>query len=429
MPARRLIPKGVRNLNFLNSGVFAIAPPWEWPGNVIEEIGKKAGGEAFTWILNVIADAFNSVVKSMEKGYAHAAAVKPQGEVLDYFFGSAVGFARYLAWVSFAIALILVVIPGNGRFIVRAVKVMLGIMLVPLFFIVLDWLPAIQGTLSKAAVDIYSPAGKYADQPLLLIPVADNPLFALMGMGWVVTWGGALLLVFKGYAVVGMIACLLLLPFFALSVIFDFALKFLNILISTIIVTKIAGIPLALFIMKAAEALSQNVAVLNDPLGQTVCIGFGLLFAWVAQFGLFWACLKVVSPVTGKIYSHGKTKAQVMGGKLKAETTEKRRERRNAAYSNMFRDSGRRPSHGRVSGSTSVATAAAKRRSIKAGAAMLAKRYPQTAVALKAASVAQAARPAQKTPVATGSRNGNSDGSSNSSDPSSRNGSSGGQNS
>jgi hypothetical protein len=414
-------------LNFLTSGVFAIAPPWQWPGKVIEQIGKKAGGEAATWLLNVIHDAFNNVVSSMEKGYAHAASVKPQGGVVDYFFGSAVGLTRYIAWISFAIALVLVVVPGNGRFIVRAVKVAIGVLLVPVFFMLMDWMPSIQSVAAHAAMDLYTPTGKYAHQPLLLIPVADNPIFALMGMGWVFWWGGGLLLMFKGYAVVGMIACLLLLPFFALSVLYDGALKFMNILISTIIVTKIAGIPLALFCIKAAEALYQNVDALNDPLGQTVCIGFGVFIAWAIQFGLFWACLKVVSPVTGKIYSRGKSKTQVTGGKLKAETTEKRQQRRRTKYANSFLERDRRPSHGRDSARTSGA-AAARKSSAKAGAAMLAKRYPQSAVVLKAASTVKKAGSASKPSTASpGPSNGSSNGSASSRSTPSQNGNSGGR--
>jgi hypothetical protein len=209
-------------------------------------------------------------------------------------------------------------------------------------------------------------------------------------MGTVVTWGGALLLMFKGYAVIGTFACLLLLPFLALSALFDGALRFTNGLISTIIVTKLAGIPLALFILKGSEALSQTVPALNDPLGQTVCIGFGLFCAWAVQFGLFWACLKVVSPVTGRIYSRGKTRAHVTSGKLRAETTEKRRRRRHGDYSNSFLD--RRGSHGRQSERTTGTKA--RSAGIKAGATLLAKRYPQTAIALKAASAAGKARSA-----------------------------------
>lgn len=372
-------------MSFLsNSAIFGIAPPWEWPGKAIEWVGNKAGGEVFTFFLNIIHDAFNSVVKAFETQYVNAASVNLQGTVVDYFFGSALGLARYVAWTGLLVGVLLVVIPGGGRFFVRAVKVAFFVMLAPIYFIILDWLPPFQSAMAHAAVGMYTPTGEHAHVPLLLIPIADNPLFALMGMGWVVGWGGLLLLMFKGYALIGLVASLLLLPFFALSALWDWALKFMNVLISTIIVTKIAGIPLALFVMKLAEAITQNVPGLGDSLGLTIVIGFALFVAWALQFLLFWACLKVVSPVTGKVYSRGKSKAQVEG-KVKAETTEKRRtQRRNQGYSLAFLD--RRPSHGREIGQADRSKSG-KHRAVTAGATLLAKRYPQTAVALKTASV------------------------------------------
>jgi hypothetical protein len=377
-------------LHFLsNNAVFAIAPPWEWPGKIVSWIGQKAGGEAFTWFLNVIHDCFNSVIKGFEKGYVHAASVKPSGRVLDYYFGSSMGLTRYLAWGALLVALVMVVVPGGGSRFLRGLKVVVGVALAPIFFMAMDWMVTIQSSAAHMAVGLYTPGGKYAAQPLLLIPVADNPFYALIGMGWVVTWGGALLLMFKGYAIIGTVSCLLLLPCFALSVFSDGALKFMNVLISTIIVTKIAGIPLALFIMKLAEAMSQTVPALNDPLGQTATMGFALIFAFAAQFLLFWACLKVVNPITGKVYSRGKSKTQVSGGKLKAETTEKRRQRRHASFNASFLN--RRPNHGSNLGGT-AARKPAGRQGVKTGAAMLAKRYPAAALGASAAKKVSSAR-------------------------------------
>jgi hypothetical protein len=401
-------------LHFLsNSAVLAIAPPWQWPGKIAGWLGQKVGGEAFTWLLNVVHDAFNSVLKTFDKQYVHAASVKPSGAVLDYYFGSSMGLTRYLAWGAFLVALVMAVVPGGGSRFLRGAKVVVGVAMAPIFFMAMDWMATIQSSAAHLAVGLYTPTGKYADQPLLLVPVADNPLFALMGMGWVFTWGGLLLLMFKGYAVIGTVSCLLLLPCFALSVFSDGALKFMNVLISTIIVTKIAGIPLALFIMKLAEALSQSVDALNDPLGQTASIGFGLIFAWASQFLLFWACLKVVNPITGKVYSRGKSKTQVSGGKLKAETTEKRRQRRHASFNASFLN--RRPSHGRNLGGT-TAKGQAARKGVKSGAAMLAKRYPATALgaaaAKKVASARSNGRPATSRPEprSGASRNGSGPG-------------------
>jgi hypothetical protein len=94
------------------------------------------------------------------------------------------------------------------------------------------------------------------------------------------------------------------------------------------------------------------VPALNDPLGQTATMGFALIFAFAAQFLLFWACLKVVNPITGKVYSRGKSKTQVSGGKLKAETTEKRRQRRHASFNASFLN--RRPNHGSNLGGTAA---------------------------------------------------------------------------
>lgn len=385
-------------MNLLSPGaVFGIAPPWEWPGKAIGWVGKKAGGETFTFFLNIIHDAYQSVIKAFETQYVHAASVKPEGDVVDYFFGSAVGLMRYISWTGLLIGVILVFFPGGGRFFVRAAKVAFWTMLAPVYFIIMDWLPTIQSTFAHAAVNMYTPTGKYANQPLLLIPIADNPLFALWGMGWVLGWGGTLLLMFKGYAVIGLAASVLLLPFFALSAIWDWALKFTNVLIATIIVTKIAGIPLALFTMKLGEALTHSVPALNDPLGQTVTTSFSLFWAFAMQFLLFWACLKVVNPVTGKIYSRGRTKAQVTG-KVKAETTEKRRKQHNASYGASFLNDSRRPSHGH--GGTS-STGAAKAAAVKSGAALLAKRYPQTALAMQAASTAGKLRSSGSTSTAT----------------------------
>jgi hypothetical protein len=209
-------------LHFLsNNAVFAIAPPWEWPGKIVSWIGQKAGGEAFTWFLNVIHDCFNSVIKGFEKGYVHAASVKPSGRVLDYYFGSSMGLTRYLAWGALLVALVMVVVPGGGSRFLRGLKVVVGVALAPIFFMAMDWMVTIQSSAAHMAVGLYTPGGKYAAQPLLLIPVADNPFYALIGMGWVVTWGGALLLMFKGYAIIGTVSCLLLLPCFALSVFSD----------------------------------------------------------------------------------------------------------------------------------------------------------------------------------------------------------------
>jgi hypothetical protein len=350
--------------------------------NIKDLVGDVAGAP-FKWLLDVFHDWYNGLVKMFEEQYVHHLTIKP-GPVTDYLFGSALNLSQYLASGAFMAALVLAAfLPSGMKRMPRTFKVLLGVIVAPTaYFWGLDLLTALGDQLSEAVVGIYTPTGKFGHQALLAIPIVDNPLGALTGMGFTLTFGGLLLGIFTVYAPLGLVAALLLLPFFALSALWDWAYKLTNIFISAVLVTHVLGIPVALFFLKIGQAASDNIGVINNSLGITMMINGGLILGIVAQVFLFWACMKVVSPVTGSIYNRGNSR---VFGKVKAETSEKRKSdssARRESYNRTFLN--RRGSHTAPSQQSSGNSST--RQAARTGAVVLAKKYPATALVATAAS-------------------------------------------
>jgi hypothetical protein len=372
----------------------------------LKDILGDTAGAFFTWLTKLFVNWYYGMVNMFEKYYVNPPVPK-YGAWSDYILGSGMGLARYLATGAFAVTLVLAfLIPGRAaRKLPRAFAVALGIILSPMYFWAVDQLKVVGINAAHAVVQLYHPTGHLAHQPLLLVPIVDNPFGVWAGAGPTLAQGGTLLILFMSYEVASLVVVFLLLPFFALSALYDWALKITNGLLAALLVMRLLGRPIALLFIVVARATIEHIPGLDNSVGIPALINGAMLFGLLAQPLLFWACLKIVSPITGQVYSRGKA---MIRGKVDATTEERKRteevHRRNYAQTFLSqRGSGRargehaqQPSGGGSGFGTSV---------VKTGGVMLAKRYPATALAVKGAEVANGARQANAAKSAAGNGN------------------------
>jgi hypothetical protein len=332
------------------------------------------------------------MVSFFEKEYVNPPQVQ-LGVWWDYFRDNAVTFSVFLAGTLLVVGIIFALIfPPMLKRVPRMLKYgCIVLFFIPLIFTGVDQLRLLEHSLATGIVSLYTPtnnSGSVTD--LLLVPIVANPIGAIVGMASIVSFGGALLLLFMSYSVIGYLATIALLPFLALAVWFNFAVKMVNWITSALIVSVVGGIPLGLLAIVLGEAVSNNIVLLDNTIGRTMMLSASLLAAIGLQVALFWACLNAVQKVTGSVY--GNSRVHVNSGNVKAQM-----EDQNGGYSTQANYATSFVQARGESVRSSAAPAASegvRGSSVKSGALVLAKKYPAAAVAVQSVQTANSVRKA-----------------------------------
>jgi len=388
------------------------------PFKFLTGVGKSIVEAPFFLLNNWLHGLFMDLVNFFEKQFVHPP--RPTtGPWLDYLDGNSLGLAQYLMEATFVITSIVVMFYHKA---LKRVPRLLGMVALVLFApSVYYWgaanLRGLGDSLAVAASQIYVSHGTQLSHSLLWIPTINNPLGSIAGLFFVSFFGGFLWLVFVMYEGIVIVAVFLGLPLMAMSVISDKALRVLNWTISLFLVAAVAGRPIAVLCLQLGKAAAEHLPLGNTAGGAVFWVVSSLILAILMQGILIWACLRVVSMVTGNMY--GRVNTRVQGGRLKArleKTPEARRQSHRASYGRTFlrkrgdhalAGAGVVGSAGGAFGMPKASGSGSASGAKKGAAAFLAKRYPAAAAAAKAGSVVKSrvtprSKPGTGTPSAGG---------------------------